>query len=381
MHTLINNWWATPLSGIYGFLLKIRESLYKAGLKRPKELPGVVISIGNIEVGGTGKSPVVISLCQSLMRKGHYPVVLTRGYGAGFKSQDSMVLINGNIVAQSRPDLGTPDEAMMQSLALPGLPIVIGANRFQAAQIYLRYLDQQPRRPGDFYWVLDDGFQHWNLKRHLDIVLIYGGKGEPRGRWGDDQYLLPRGRLREPLTALKRASVVFIMRPGAGATQAVQTGWISQGVRRASQNPNLPIFPVHVAPKPIGECQGGPVWGESWDGPPTRFDPPKHCPALLVCGIARPQVFFDDFTYLYGQSGKSPIAATLVVGDHHKINKNDLECRVTEQTRSIVTTAKDFARDPLVFRSVAQNKKVKVFVMKIDIEDGVNLWQGVFKLL
>lgn len=392
-----NKWWAILASWLYGSAVKVRGVIWSLGIRTPRDLPGVVISVGNLEVGGTGKSPVVISLSKALEERGKSPVVLTRGYGVGLKASDFIILLNGKKIGASRPGLPIPDEAAMQSHELPSVPIVIGSNRFKAAQNWLKSFQRHSQSSEKLCWILDDGFQHWALRRRLDIVLLYGGDGQ---RKEGDAHLLPRGRLREPPSALKRASVVLVMRPGTGAARDFMMDFMTSWARTAARNPNLPVYPVQVVPKPIGESFGDFIGTEGGDvgihhkvmdnigG--HHFDPHHHCPALLVCGIARPQVFFDDFLKLYRNQVETPIAATLAVGDHQPIDQKHLESLLnlralgaipSEKPRSIVTTAKDLARDPEVFRSVARSQNILVFVMTIEIENAPNLWERVLEPL
>ena len=187
----INVWWACPvkfflwlLSLGYFVAVKCRAALYQAGTLKKKHLDKPVISVGNITVGGSGKTPMVETLavyCEEQKRK---PVILTRGYMAAARSALS-------------------DEAAMLAAHLPSVPVLIGADRWQNAAEF------QKKSPVDVF-ILDDGFQHWRLKRDLDIVLI-----DATDPWGNGQ-LIPRGILREPLAALKRADIFVISKSDLG---------------------------------------------------------------------------------------------------------------------------------------------------------------------
>ena len=128
---------AIPLSLLYGCLMKLRRQLYLKDFLTSHQLPGVCISIGNLEVGGTGKTPVCIALANELLSKGHRPAILTRGYRSGLNSEESVVLLNETVLYPSNFSKAFfADEARLQSHHLPTVAIIIGANRVQAAQKY-----------------------------------------------------------------------------------------------------------------------------------------------------------------------------------------------------------------------------------------------------
>ena len=156
----------TPISLIYGFVQFVRRGLYHTGVLRSQDLPGTVISIGNIEAGGTGKTPVVIALAKWLQEEGFTPVILTRGYRSGLKSHETAILVNEVTVLQTGSSEFSADEAQQQSADLSDVPVVIGANRLEGAKTYLRNFKEPT------HWILDDGFQHLKISRNIDILLL-----------------------------------------------------------------------------------------------------------------------------------------------------------------------------------------------------------------
>lgn len=164
-----------PLALLYRIALAVDRAL--KNLRREK-LPRPVISIGNISVGGTGKTPLVIKLLTDLKKRGLRPAVLMRGYAA---------------------EAGFSDEAALLMKHHPDVPICVGADRVQSAH------DVLARQKIDVF-VLDDGFQHWVLDRNIDIVCVDGTDPWAGG------HLLPQGRLREPKSALGRADLVVVTR-------------------------------------------------------------------------------------------------------------------------------------------------------------------------
>lgn len=219
------------LASLYGAGTRARNALYDRGTLKPDRLQGPVISIGNLSVGGSGKTPFVLLLGQLLKARGIKFDVLSRGYG---RRSPGVSLVDGR---GSPHDFG--DEPLLIAGRL-GVPVVVGENRFQAGQF-------AESKFGPQLHLLDDGFQHRSLARDCDIVLVTQEDA--------NDHLLPAGRLREPLSALARADAV-VLSTGASADS----------------------FPL--AEKLVWRVHREIVVNNA----PTR--------AVAFCGIARPQNFF-----------------------------------------------------------------------------------------
>ena len=175
----------SPLASAYSGVVRLRAQAYRNGLFRTNRLKGTVISVGNLTVGGTGKTPMVMWLAERLVRDGKRPAILTRGYRGGNQS-DTRGVPESDEVALFRERLG----ARVQ--------LGVGKDRYASGKTLERH--------GAEWFILDDGFQHLSLQRDANIVLIDGTDPFGEGR------LLPAGRLREPKSALGRADVVVITR-------------------------------------------------------------------------------------------------------------------------------------------------------------------------
>ncbi|MBI3988687.1 MAG: tetraacyldisaccharide 4'-kinase [candidate division NC10 bacterium] len=191
----------------------LRRVLFQAGVFSTKRLSCPVISIGNITVGGTGKTSFVELLATRLRDRGIKPCVLLRGYGTTLKGRRAVVVSNGTEILVHPPGAG--DEAYLLAKKLPGVPVVMGSDRYSAGAAVL------PRLSPDLF-LLDDGFQHLGLHRDLDIVLF-----NARTPFGYG-HLLPRGLLREPLSGLKRAGLFGITLPAETFDPGPLKAWLRQ---------------------------------------------------------------------------------------------------------------------------------------------------------
>lgn len=180
------------LEFIYWFLSRLQFRII-----RRHKLPVPVLSVGNITAGGTGKTPTVIWLVRLMKDAGFHPAILTRGYRGAYEKEG---LIFSHHDGTDLSPSQTGDEPFLLAKLLPGTLIGVGRERYRNA---LKILEQDPATN---LFILDDGFQHWGLFRDLDIVLIDASK--PFG----NRHLLPRGFLREPVSSLKRAGIIFLTR-------------------------------------------------------------------------------------------------------------------------------------------------------------------------
>jgi tetraacyldisaccharide 4'-kinase len=270
---------ARLLSGVFAGAVRLRNSLYDAGALPSRSLQGPVISVGNLSVGGAGKTPFVILLGELLKQRGLRFDVLTRGYG---RQSEGVKLVDA---AGAPRDFG--DEPLLIARRLQA-PVIIGEDRYAAGLFSERTFGPQLH-------LLDDGFQHRQLARTFDIVLVTPDDARDR--------LLPAGRLREPLAALRRADAV-VLTSGAEPSQfplQQKTVW---RVRRG-------ILPRNVPEKPVA-----------------------------FCGIARPQSFFVQLR----KAGVEP-AAEAVFPDHYTYNEKDVSdlqfLRGQSGAGGFVTTEKD----------------------------------------
>ncbi len=188
--------------GIPEYLYYIGLSAKKAcALRNQKKLPSRVISVGNLTMGGTGKTPATIALAEEAKRRGFSPVILTRGYKGSAKGPCFVTRGEGALLSAAEAG----DEPVLMAEKLTGVPIVKGADRYEAGLFALQHLHPQLQTPNNqLFFILDDGFQHWKLYRDKDILLI--DSGDPFG----SRALLPFGKLREPPGAMKRADIVVL---------------------------------------------------------------------------------------------------------------------------------------------------------------------------
>lgn len=182
------------LGGIYGILIRARNRAYSAGLLSQHRLPGPVISIGNLTLGGAGKTPLAIYIAQTLLELGFHSAILSRGYGRR-NSRKSWILAPGETLAN--PDSALGDEPALMRRYLPRIWMGISANRFRAGSAIAK---AQPATT----FILDDGFQHRRLHRNLDIVIIDPWQPLESNR------IFPAGTLREPVSELRRCHLAVI---------------------------------------------------------------------------------------------------------------------------------------------------------------------------
>lgn len=298
-----------PAAALYGLAVTSRAALYRAGLLRTRRLPGRVISVGNVTLGGTGKTPAVIALGKLLAGPGHRLGVLTRGYR---RQANELVILNG--VGATRSGLAEfvargGDEPVLLARHLPEVPIAIGADRF-AAGIRLA------REQGVNLFLLDDGFQHLHLHRDLDIVLLDATVL--------DDGLLPLGARREPWSALARAHIVIITR----VEQADPTPWIRQA---RSQNSQAAIFCAKIVLDSIREAAADAV---------MPLEPLRGKPCFAFCGIGNSRAFERNLVD-WGLN----LAGTETFRDHYRYQPADLERLLRAagrcQSEFLLTTEKD----------------------------------------
>ncbi len=312
------------LSYIYGAVVRIIVFFYKRGVLRRRRLDRPVISVGNLTVGGSGKTPVVMRLAQILREKNFKPVVLTRGYmdkGAASSRRGS-------------------DEAVMLKEALPGVPVLVGPNRFQNAQDFLK------NQAADIF-ILDDGFQHWRLARDLDIVIL-----DAVNPWGNG-HLLPRGVLREPLSALKRADIIAVTKTNLSGTGTVE----EIKARLAVLCPDKMIVWARHQPMGLMDLRSDKVEGLSFL---------RGKDICSFCGVGDPASFKKILTDL-GARVKEHIAFM----DHYSYNVQDIR-RIGERCRkesidTIVTTEKDAVKLTPFLEGFDSFGVVRVFYLKIQM--------------
>ncbi len=301
----------TPLSPVYGAIVRTRVAAFRRGLLKSERCGIPVVSVGNVTFGGTGKTPMVITLVKDLIARGHRSAVLTRGYG---RTGSEPLVLTGPEIQASVTEAG--DEPLELAQRLPGVPIVVDADRVRGGRLAAEL--------GADIAILDDGFQHLRLCRELDLVLL--DAGDP---WGGNR-LPPRGRLREPVEALGRATAVIITKVDPAADQPPQ-----DIVRRiAAIRSDLPVFAVRLVPQRVRTPDG---WVDPMELRGRRV--------FAVAGLGRP----EGFRTLLEFTG-AEVVGHRWFADHHLYGPED-RAWIAREARSydalVVTTAKDSVKlDP-----------------------------------
>ena len=301
----------TLFSLLYRLIVHWRNRLYDRQILKSVKLSCPVISIGNITVGGTGKTPCVIMLAKMLQQHGWQPVIISRGYGAK-SAQPVNVVSDGRSILLDAEIAG--DEPMLIARSLPDVPVITGAKRKLTGQVAID-------RFGANVLICDDAFQHRQIFRDLDIVLLDGEKPLGNG------HLLPRGELRESKEGLKRANCIIL-------TRADETTSLNQDVARMVSTLQIPVFrAVHCFKEMINSHACSPL-------PPHELRGRKVC---AFCGIAKPA----SFKKLLLEAG-AEILSFIPFPDHYAYDRQDLE-ELTEQLQPLnadywVTTEKDAMR-------------------------------------
>ena len=323
-----------PLSILYGAVARLRAWTYRVGIIHQRRLRGVVISVGNLTVGGTGKTPMVVWLAQRLAASGKKTAVLCRGYRPLPQSShfaDGMKI----------PEGWNDEAALLRNRLVGKVEIGVGANRFAKG----RELESR----GVKCFILDDGFQHLQLARDLDIVLLDATSPFDGG------HLLPAGRLREPMSALRRAGIIVITRSEhPPATEAI--------IQRHTSAPTFyartELLSIETYSQPSNATNNQTTGNEKY---------------FAFCGIGNPSAFFDDLAKWGIQ-----VTGHGTFRDHHLYTEADLsnlESRALgTDADALLCTEKDI-QDLTPLRT----NRLPIFFCKIALRfnDEEGLWQTI----
>lgn len=318
-----------PLVPLYAAGLALRELRLERGWEKPRILWYPVISVGNLSTGGSGKTPLVIALARLLQKEGFPVDVLSRGFGR--QSSDA---------ARVRLE-GTADEFGDEPLLIAqktGVPVWVASERYEAGDKADHYFIQgggeMSGDPVPLVHLLDDGFQHRQLFRDVDVLLVN------REDWSD--HLLPAGNLREPLKAIERASVLAV---------PVDDPEFEQELRESG-----------------------------WSGPVWRVRRRMHVPetdgrAAAFCGIARPEQFFAGL-----EARGLQVVTRRVFQDHHRYSKKDAESLLRGARKagaqSLITTEKDQVRLGSLAAAFGDSLPLRTAGLTIEFDDeqSVGAW-------
>ncbi|MCP4666812.1 MAG: tetraacyldisaccharide 4'-kinase [Deltaproteobacteria bacterium] len=299
-------------SFFYGSGVRSRLWAYKRGLFKRERLPGFVLSIGNLTVGGTGKTPAVMTLAKWARDEGRRVAVLSRGFGGRYTGGLLEVSDGKHVKADPR---AAGDEPCLLAGKLSGVPVIVSQKRLPAGSF-------AREKFGCDFFILDDGFQHLELERDLDVVLMDASNPFGNG------HLLPWGPLREPVAQLARADAFILTRagddgPGSKAGELLKARFPQTPVSLARHVPDKVVFPVSNKTRSPGFLKGKRV--------------------VAFCGIAQPEMFKKTLSEL-----GVDIAYFKAFHDHYKFKREDIknlmELKKKYHARIILTTEKDWVR-------------------------------------
>ena len=276
-----------PLSWAYRVVVQYKALLYAKDWLEKKRLKGTVISVGNLTVGGTGKTPMVLWLAEKFLAEGKSVAILSRGYRGGGGGGDEVELLRRRLGGRAR--------------------FGVGANRFE------RGSSLEHSAPVDVF-LLDDGFQHQQLARDLDIVMLDGSKRL------QSEWLLPAGPLREPLGACRRADLLVVTREFERPPIEARDSHLCQIFYARTRLLGFRKFGGESALASFGEFGPGPFYA--------------------FCGIGNPQAFMEDL-----RRWRLTVAGSREFRDHHRYSASDVlaieAAALAAGAKGLVTTEKD----------------------------------------
>jgi tetraacyldisaccharide 4'-kinase len=318
-----------PLSKIYGFVVKTRIFFYKKGILKSVRLPVPVISVGNITMGGTGKTPVVEYIARYLQKKGKRVAILSRGYAANIRQENSSLTKNV-----------CNDEYLLFRGNIPNIPHLLNKDRVKSGLEAIRHFQAE-------YLLLDDGFQHLRLTRDLNIVTI--DALNPFGY----EYVVPRGMLREPLEELRRADMIMLTHADQCSHDKIK-GVIDR----------LHKIAGHV---PIVETVHKPICLESLNGAETMDVTWLYGKRVFAfCAIGNPVSFRKSIERLGGE-----LLGFSIFPDHHVYTPSELRELNKEMLRvrpdAVIITQKDrvkMGNDPELWDFPLWTLKMEICIVK-----------------
>jgi tetraacyldisaccharide 4'-kinase len=317
-----------PLSVLYSLIARANAWCYELGIFRKRKLPGTVIGVGNLTVGGTGKTPMVLAIAERLAEEGKHAAILTRGY-------------RGIADAGSSGVPQSDEVALLRERLAGKVQLGVGADRYKSGMVLARH--------GIEWFVLDDGFQHLKLLRDADVVLV--DATDPFG----GGMVLPAGRLREPLSALRRADIVVITRSVQAPSPAIEAI-----IRRHTSSP---IFYASTRLESVLRLPRLDAALPQQDWQKARF--------MAFCGIGNPSAFFEDLRNWGFQA-----AQRRSFGDHHKYTAREaMELELTASNcgaDALLCTEKDVWN----LRNV-QFTALPVYCCRISVDVPEGFWSAV----
>ncbi len=302
---------------MYGAAVRCRSWAYGKGILAVTRLPVPVFCVGNVTVGGTGKTPGVIWLVDYLQKQGRKPGVITRGYGR-INEKEPFVVSDGEKIAENGTESG--DEPRLMAKRLPGVPVLAGADRASVGRMAVEKF-------GVDCLVMDDGFQHLGLFRDLDVVCVDAPHFLSLFLKGNEGLLLPAGFFREPLAGLKRAGVVFLTKANLVSKQ--ELGLVKQEIQKYVKE-DVPVVSVRY----------------ELSFPSADL---KNKRVLALSGLGNPESF---------ERGLQRLGADVLgvrYKDHHVFSEKERQKilqKAEKEQRTVVVTEKDFQRLPADFPCV-----------------------------
>lgn len=326
--------------------VQVRLWLYRRGVMRPHELGCQVISVGNLTVGGTGKTPIVETLARELQRRGRKVAILSRGYKrkaqpwtrhvcdllrGRLPRQEPLVVSDGRRLLLDSTQGG--DEPFMLASNLPDVVVLVGRDRVKSGRVAIRNF-------GCDTLILDDGFQHLRLKHRLDIVLV--DRTNPFG----NRQLLPSGILREPIRNIRRAGFIFVTKCDGGGA-----GELLPQLRQF--NPDAEISECRHCPRYLREVYTREI-------KPLEFL--RGLDVGAISGIAAPKGFEDTLVRLGAR-----VLYHKRYADHHRYTQQEIIWAINKSlargAKALITTEKDAVRFPHIER-----RDLPIYYVRVEIE-------------